>query len=49
MLENFSINAVYDILLIECDNESVINLVLSFLSLPDKLSTRVNNEHCINL
>ena len=48
--------SICDILLIDCDDESVINIIVSvnllpdyFLSLPDKFSTRVDNEHCINL
>ena len=48
--------SIFGILLIDQDNELIIDLMLSinlfsgsFLSIPDKLSTRFDNESDINL
>ena len=42
---------ISDILLVDSDNESIIDLIVSInlLSIPDKLSTRFDNESDINL
>ena len=47
--------SIFDTLSIDCDNESVIDLIVfinllgSLLLISDKLSTRFDNEICINL